>query len=177
MVPCALASAILSCTNICLSLSRFLSYVVTIPSWVNEKKAGVNINRAVWYPATVGLVMKLAVGLMGAWAFRSLGSKENDIVKTMLGDSQPAITQYSAYMWDMTTMIPGIPVLAVMVRYVLLSFHATATEFFSHFKFFSCALQVQPVIRERLRPIWIVFLGRFVPLDCHGIPLRETGCT
>lgn len=31
------------------------------------------------------------------------------------------ITQYSAYLWDITTLIPGIPVLAIMVRYNLLS--------------------------------------------------------
>lgn len=35
------------------------SYVVTIPSWVNEKRHHVNINKAVWVPATVGLVMKV----------------------------------------------------------------------------------------------------------------------
>lgn len=29
------------------------AYVVTIPSWVNEKKPGVNINATVWLPATV----------------------------------------------------------------------------------------------------------------------------
>eukprot|EP00038_Savillea_parva_P004283 m.135992 g.135992 ORF g.135992 m.135992 type:complete len:573 (-) comp11426_c6_seq1:40-1758(-) len=105
-----------------LGISTFAyAYVVTIPSWVNEKKPGVNVNRAVWYPATVGLFMKLAVGLMGAWAFRSLSIQENDIVETMLRGSQPPITQYSAYLWDITTMIPGIPVLAVMVRYNLLS--------------------------------------------------------
>lgn len=83
---------------------------------MNEKQAGVNVNRAVWVPATIGLFLKLAVGLMGAWAFRSLSTDESDIVETMLRDSQPAVTQYSAYLWDITTMIPGIPVLAVMVR-------------------------------------------------------------
>jgi len=34
---------------------------------------------------------------------------------------QPDITQYSAYMWDLTTMIPGIPILGIMIRYNLLS--------------------------------------------------------
>ena len=31
------------------------------------------------------------------------------------------VSQYSAYLWDITTLIPGIPVLAIMVRYNLLS--------------------------------------------------------
>jgi hypothetical protein len=35
------------------------AYVVTIPSWVNEKRHSVNVNKAVWAPATLGLVMKV----------------------------------------------------------------------------------------------------------------------
>lgn len=27
----------------------------------------------------------------------------------------PQITQYSAYLWDITTLLPGIPVLGIMV--------------------------------------------------------------
>ena len=167
------------------------AYVVTIPSWVNEKKAGVNINVTVWLPATVGLLMKIATGILGSWAFASLDPDDDqDIVKTMTRSYQPVLTQYvvpmpepellpsqttaatplwqllpslsgealssalppphkkktkklklklklknlqiksnpnflfsrySAYLWDITTLIPGIPVLAVMVRYNLLS--------------------------------------------------------
>ena len=33
----------------------------------------------------------------------------------------PQVTQYSAYVWDFSTLIPGIPVLAIMIRYNLLS--------------------------------------------------------
>lgn len=98
------------------------AYVVTIPSWVNEKKAGVNINVTVWAPATVGLLMKIATGILGSWAFASLDPDDDqDIVKSMTRRYQPVLTQYSAYLWDITTLIPGIPVLAVMVRYNLLS--------------------------------------------------------
>lgn len=43
------------------------AYVVTIPSWVNEKKPEVGVNSAIWVPATVGLFMKIASGLLGAW--------------------------------------------------------------------------------------------------------------
>jgi len=97
------------------------AYVVTIPSWVNEKKTGVSINRTVWYPATLGLLLKVAVGMLGSWAFATIPASGDDIVELLLGDHQPIYTQYSAYLWDITTLIPGIPVLAVMVRYNLLS--------------------------------------------------------
>lgn len=71
------------------------AYVVTIPSWVNEKKAGVNINVTVWAPATVGLLMKIATGILGSWAFASLDPDDDqDIVKTMTRRYQPVLTQY-----------------------------------------------------------------------------------
>ena len=38
------------------------SYVSTIPSWVNEKKNGVNINKAIWYPATLGFALNVLLG-------------------------------------------------------------------------------------------------------------------
>eukprot|EP00041_Stephanoeca_diplocostata_P019579 m.424869 g.424869 ORF g.424869 m.424869 type:complete len:207 (+) comp21340_c0_seq8:1193-1813(+) len=65
--------------------------------------------------------MKLGTGLLGAWAFASLNNNNQDIVKTIIGSSQPKVTIYSGYLWDITTLIPGIPVLAVMIRYNLLS--------------------------------------------------------
>ena len=87
----------------------------------------VNINKAMWLPATVGLIMKILTGLLGGWAFALLlpdGSQRTnseDILSVLLRDETPEVSQYAAYLWDITTLIPGIPVLAIMVRYNLLS--------------------------------------------------------
>eukprot|EP00730_Choanoeca_flexa_P000797 TRINITY_DN10338_c0_g1_i6.p1 TRINITY_DN10338_c0_g1~~TRINITY_DN10338_c0_g1_i6.p1 ORF type:complete len:603 (+),score=166.30 TRINITY_DN10338_c0_g1_i6:181-1989(+) len=103
------------------------SYVVTIPSWVNEKRHHVSVNKAVWVPATVGLIMKLLAGILGGWAFALMlpngkpRPHADDILNILLLRDQPWYSQYSAYLWDITTLIPGIPVLAIMVRYNLLS--------------------------------------------------------
>ena len=87
-----------------------------------------NINSAVWWPATAGLLMKLAAGMLGAWAYTLViegvprsDPDASDILQLLMLHDQPAITQWSAYLWDVTTLIPGIPVLAIMIRYNLLS--------------------------------------------------------
>ncbi len=36
------------------------AYVVTIPSWVNEKVHRVNVNATIWLPATLGLLLKVS---------------------------------------------------------------------------------------------------------------------
>lgn len=103
------------------------AYIVTIPSWVNEKKHHVSVNKAVWVPSTVAVVFKLLTGLLGAWAYVLIQPNgtprdhSDDILRVMLLPNQPIYTRYAAYLWDITTIIPGIPVLAIMIRYNLLS--------------------------------------------------------
>ncbi|XP_062506750.1 uncharacterized protein LOC134183270 [Corticium candelabrum] len=102
------------------------AYIVTIPSWVNEKKQGVNVNKAIWYPAIAALIMKVSVGITGSWGFHLFNAQNgtaiegsDDILNFLLAPQMPWWTQYSAYLWDLTTLIPGIPVLSIMVRYNL----------------------------------------------------------
>ena len=103
------------------------AYVTTIPSWANEKVPDVNVNSAVWWPAVVGTGLKLLAGILGGFAFRLV--RENgeaqegmdNILNRLVEPDMPAVTIYSAYFWNISTLIPGIPVLAIMVRYNLLN--------------------------------------------------------
>jgi hypothetical protein len=103
------------------------AYVTTIPSWANEKRAGVSVNAAVWWPAAVGTVLKVGGGVLGAFAFRLVEDNGNaragmeDILNRLVESDMPVVTVYSAYLWNISTLIPGIPVLAIMVRYNLVN--------------------------------------------------------
>lgn len=39
----------------------------------------------------------------------------------LVEEDMPELTKISSYLWNITTLIPGIPVLAIMVRYNLLN--------------------------------------------------------
>lgn len=73
------------------------AYVVTIPSWVNEKKPSVNVNKAVWVPAVLGLFLKLLAGLLGAWAFDlvlnngDVRDNASDILQILMLKNQPTV--------------------------------------------------------------------------------------
>ncbi|EGD76432.1 hypothetical protein PTSG_07549 [Salpingoeca rosetta] len=136
------------------------SYVVTIPSWVNEKKHRVSVNKAVWVPAIVGLFMKVVVGLLGGWAYWLVYNNKpregaDDILNILVLQNQPQVTQYSAYLWDVTTLIPGIPVLAIMIRYNLLN-GRVCNRFWSFF--------------------WGVVFPWIVTMFCYERPLLTTFC-
>ena len=115
------------------------AYVITIPSWLNEKKPDVNVNKAVWVPATIGLVCKASAAILGSFAFVLIkddagnichdpGKNKCDyvpgsenILNFLANEDQPPLTQYSAYLWSLFTIIPGIPVVSIIVRYVRMS--------------------------------------------------------
>ena len=56
------------------------AYVVTIPSWVNEKKIGVSINQTVWWAALAGGILKMVLGLTGSIASIAHTSIHSSIV-------------------------------------------------------------------------------------------------
>jgi amino acid permease len=45
------------------------TFVVTIPSWCNEKRPGVVVNRVVWTSSSVSTCFYVILGLLGAWAY------------------------------------------------------------------------------------------------------------
>lgn len=105
------------------------AFVVTVPSWVNEKRKGVSVNKSVWISCVCGLVLKFVVGLFGSWAYRLSGDDkvclpadcQNILLVMDVEVHNPAVTVWSSYMFMVTTLVPGIPVLAIIVRYNLLS--------------------------------------------------------
>eukprot|EP01052_Picozoa_sp_SAG31_P007967 SAG31_NODE_391_length_16344_cov_15.753339_9_plen_664_part_00 len=45
-------------------------FVTTVPSWVNEKRKSVSVNRTVWMSTTMCVLIFLGIGLPGAMAFK-----------------------------------------------------------------------------------------------------------
>ncbi|ELR19214.1 uncharacterized protein ACA1_263840 [Acanthamoeba castellanii str. Neff] len=46
------------------------AFVTSIPSWANEKKEGVSINRSIWGASILGTSLFIVMGLFGGWAFK-----------------------------------------------------------------------------------------------------------
>jgi len=117
----------------------FHAYVVTVPSWVNEKAPGVSVSRALWWPTWATALFKIVFGLTGATAFRLLTFPDwpsavprgaplpgaADILGVLLdrspGGGAELALRYSIYAFTLFTFLPGIPVLSVMARYNLVS--------------------------------------------------------
>lgn len=104
------------------------AFVVTLPSWLNEKKEGVEANGLIWNGLGFATIFRCIVGILGAFAFSMMNPHTGlpnkgsaNILNLLAGPGNLQITQYSSLLWDISTIIPGIPVLAVVMKYNLVS--------------------------------------------------------
>ena len=71
--------------------------------------------------AIAGTVLKLVAGIFGSFAFRLVradGTAQegmDNILNRLVMEDMPTTTIYSSYLWSISTLLPGIPVLAIMV--------------------------------------------------------------
>jgi hypothetical protein len=96
-------------------------FVVTLPSWLAEKKPTVRVASAVWSAIGVSTAQFFVLGLLGAWA---LDFAEGDDVLAVLTDpTTPRVTtvaKIGAFILPMAALLSGIPVFSIIIRYNLL---------------------------------------------------------
>ena len=97
------------------------AFVTTLPSWVNEKKVGVPINKSVWYASGIGTAMFLLVGILCAAAYDFTGS--SDLLAQFTNSSTQGstlLTRIMAYLFPFSALVSGIPIQSIIIRYNLL---------------------------------------------------------
>jgi len=120
-------------------------FVTTVPSWVNEKRSGVSVNRTLWTSTTACIIIFFAVGISGAIAFpdvlqgpttntcaRQLEHQafncRNDLLQVFtnsatmpaaLKDSPivAAMLRGSAYLFPIVAVVSGIPIFSIVIKY------------------------------------------------------------
>eukprot|EP01060_Flectonema_neradi_P031596 TRINITY_DN4826_c0_g4_i1.p1 TRINITY_DN4826_c0_g4~~TRINITY_DN4826_c0_g4_i1.p1 ORF type:complete len:680 (+),score=135.32 TRINITY_DN4826_c0_g4_i1:85-2124(+) len=98
------------------------AFVVTIPSWANEKKVGVNINKSVWWSTLCGTAMFFFTGIFIAGAWDCSGSNSDLLAKFTNSSTHGVspLTKALAYLFPVIALVTGIPIFSIIVRYNLL---------------------------------------------------------
>lgn len=91
------------------------TYVVTIPSWCNEKRDDVSVNKSVWSSTIVCSIAYLVFGLLGAMTYQNVASNllEN------LSNSPHDATKVCVYIFSLGVIGLGIPLFSIIIRYNL----------------------------------------------------------
>ena len=118
-------------------------FVTTVPSWVNEKRPGVSVNKAVWLSSFLCIVIFFAIGIPGTMAFqdylagpatgscKALPDAEckQDIMGVLTDPKHsPALLYnnaimrhvmvWSVYLFPIVAVMSSIPVFSIVIKYV-----------------------------------------------------------
>jgi hypothetical protein len=97
--------------------------VVSIPSWINEKKPEASINWTIWLCGVATIFMYLTLGWLSADDVTldyqaTTGADNVDILSLFTKAATPILTKVMVYLF-IITLISGIPVWAIIIRYNL----------------------------------------------------------
>eukprot|EP00050_Salpingoeca_kvevrii_P022729 m.131288 g.131288 ORF g.131288 m.131288 type:complete len:345 (+) comp9808_c0_seq1:645-1679(+) len=119
-------------------------FVTTVPSWVNEKRPGVSVNKSVWYATFICIVVFFVMGIPPAMAFKDIlggvamgecssGGKHHDNCASSLMDvfttdswmphkllehaGAKNLVRASVYLFPIVAVLSSIPVFSIVVKY------------------------------------------------------------
>jgi hypothetical protein len=122
-VPLVSSSAV-GQANVIGTIVFMSAFVTSIPSWVNEKKPKVSVNKSIWSSTLTSNILKLGFGYLAAITYANRSHNSN-ILNVISRHAPPGafgvITRISVYLFNFATIIPGIPVLSILVRYNLVT--------------------------------------------------------
>lgn len=93
------------------------AYIIFVPSWLNEKKDNVSVNKVIWSAGIASWIGYIAIGLLCAIVYPGL--KEDDMLIMLSKYPTPVITRVTAHLFSLGVIAPGIPVCSVTTRYNL----------------------------------------------------------
>jgi hypothetical protein len=95
------------------------AYVMTVPSWINEKKPSSNVNRCVWGSVWFSTGTFFIVMIMGALSFPNLQGA--DILTAIDQASGGSVAdQIGVYLFPLIAVASSIPVFSIIIRYNLM---------------------------------------------------------
>jgi hypothetical protein len=117
-------SALSGQANVIGTIVFMSAFVTTVPSWVNEKMPHVSINKSIWSSTITSNIIKMSFGYLAAITYANRSHSSN-ILNVISRNAPPGafgvVTRISVYLFNFATIIPGIPVFSIMVRYNLVT--------------------------------------------------------
>ena len=93
------------------------AYIVTIPSWVNEKDPSVSIHRSIWSSLSLGILSFVLIGWFGAAAFQG---DQSDLLAALSSPKTGTAARVATYLFPPMALVSGIPIFSIIIRYNLM---------------------------------------------------------
>jgi amino acid permease len=93
------------------------AYVVTVPSWCNEKEIGVSVNRSLWSASSMCMLCYTFVGFLGAAAYLNDLSPARDLLACL---NHSGLAPVAVYFFPIMAALSGVPIFCIILRCNLL---------------------------------------------------------
>jgi hypothetical protein len=93
------------------------AFVITVPSWCNEKRRSSSVNVTVWSAVFFSTIIYLLIGAMGAYSFPNLQGA--DILTALNRQDATLFDEITVYLFPVVVVASSIPVYSIIVRYNL----------------------------------------------------------
>jgi hypothetical protein len=94
------------------------AYIVTVPSWINEKSPGISINKSIWSALLPAIVTFTLLGWIGALAINTTST--TDLLASLSTPETSTIAQIATYLFPWAALVSGIPIYSIIIRYNLI---------------------------------------------------------
>ena len=94
------------------------AYIVTVPSWINEKSPGISINKSIWSALLPAIVTFTLLGWIGALAIKTTST--TDLLASLSTPETSTIAQIATYLFPWAALVSGIPIYSIIIRYNLI---------------------------------------------------------
>ena len=94
------------------------AFIVTVPSWVNEKKPGVSVNKSIWWSLVLGVLCFVVLGWVGAAAVPPKG--QADLLAMLSVDPTIGAAKVGTFLFPWIALVSGIPIFSIIIRYNIL---------------------------------------------------------
>jgi len=105
------------------------AFVVTVPSWMNEKRPEVSATKVLWGTMIGCYVLHVVFGVLGALGHSHVGG---NVFNSMQHHTTSVVTHIAIFLFNFGVILPGIPIYAIISRYNLMEgkFLSPNTAFF-----------------------------------------------
>mmetsp|Transcript_34741 Transcript_34741/g.55878 ORF Transcript_34741/g.55878 Transcript_34741/m.55878 type:complete len:606 (-) Transcript_34741:301-2118(-) len=94
------------------------SFVITVPSWINEKRPDVTVSSLIWNTTFIGMLFFLLVGILGSMAQKYDG--DADLLTVLTGKEKATWIRVLTFSFPLFALVTSIPVFSIIMRYNLL---------------------------------------------------------
>eukprot|EP00397_Hematodinium_sp_SG-2012_P037764 GEMP01040976.1.p1 GENE.GEMP01040976.1~~GEMP01040976.1.p1 ORF type:complete len:473 (+),score=50.51 GEMP01040976.1:259-1677(+) len=100
-------------------MSNF-AFVITVPSWCNEKVPSVSVNKTIWLSIVICVLVYGVLGFLAATVFGERITGSTNFL-ALMGNHRPGgLTAITCQFFPLLTALTGVPVCCIICRYNLL---------------------------------------------------------